>query len=101
VYDLCNMILFAIQNKQLSGVFNAVSSSHTNNEEFTKAIGSVLHRPVFLPAVPAFVLKMFLGEMSQMVLEGSKISNEKIKKAGFKFRYDKVDDALKAIYQNN
>jgi NAD dependent epimerase/dehydratase family enzyme len=36
-----------------------------------------------------------------MVLEGSKISNEKIKKAGFKFRYDKVDDALKAIYQNN
>jgi uncharacterized protein (TIGR01777 family) len=101
VYDLCNMILFAIQNKQLSGVFNAVSSSHTNNEEFTKAIGSVLHRPVFLPAVPAFVLQMFLGEMSQMVLEGSKISNEKIKKAGFKFRYDKVDDALKAIYQNN
>lgn len=101
VHDLCNMILYAIKNQQVSGVYNAVSSSQITNEELTKAIGIALHRPVFLPAVPAFLLKAFLGEMSQMVLEGSRISNEKIKSAGFKFRYENIDDALKAIYHHH
>jgi uncharacterized protein (TIGR01777 family) len=100
VKDLCAMFLFALKNISVNGVYNAVSSSHINNEEFTKAIGRAINKPIILPAVPAFVLKAILGEMASMVLEGSRVSNQKIKETGFKFEFNMIDDALGNIYQN-
>lgn len=99
VKDLCSLILFSLKNEKIKGVYNAVSSEHINNENFTHAIGKALHKPILLPAVPSFVLKPILGEMSTMVLEGSRVSNQKIKDAGFKFKFDNIHEALKDIYQ--
>jgi NAD dependent epimerase/dehydratase family enzyme len=64
------------------------------NKEFVKTIGKVLHRPVFLPPVPKFALKLFLGEMSGIVTEGSRVSNEKLLKTGFVFEHNKLSEAL-------
>lgn len=100
VKDLCNIIMFALKNQQVKGIYNAVSSSNITNAEFTQAIGKALHKPILLPPVPAFVLKTILGEMANMVLEGSKVSNQKIKQAGFKFQYDNIDEALQQIYSS-
>ena len=97
VKDLCYLILFALKNKKTEGVYNAVSSTHITNDAFTKAIGKALHKPILLPAIPAFIIKTLFGDMAGMVLEGSRVSNEKIKKAGFNFEFENMDVALEDL----
>ncbi|HTL83040.1 MAG TPA: TIGR01777 family oxidoreductase [Bacteroidia bacterium] len=92
--DLCNAVLFSIENEKMNGAYNAVASQHVTNKEFMKALGRAAKRPVFFPAVPKFLLKLLLGEMAVIVLEGSRVSNEKLLKAGFEFKYDKIGKAL-------
>ncbi|MCU0435958.1 MAG: TIGR01777 family oxidoreductase [Bacteroidia bacterium] len=94
VADLCQMFLQAIEQPSMQGVFNAAGPQHLTNKEITKAIGKALHRPVFLPAVPAFALKLALGEMAQMIVNGTRISNEKILATGFKYRFPTIETAL-------
>ena len=97
IKDLCNMILFVLKNQNVAGVYNAVSSTHLTNDEFTKAIGKALHRPILLPAIPAFVIKALFGDMAGMVLEGSRVSNERIKEKGFNFEFENIDVALEDL----
>lgn len=94
VNDVCQMILFGIQNQQIRGIYNAVASQHITNEIFTHAIAKALNKSIVLPHVPAFVIKMIFGELAVTVLEGSRASNEKIKQAGFKFQFDTIEKAL-------
>jgi NAD dependent epimerase/dehydratase family enzyme len=63
--------------------------------DFTKAVAKALGRPMFLPAVPGFLLKIALGELSSILLGGSRASNAKLLGSGFTFRYDALDAALK------
>ncbi len=99
IEDLCAMFLKAIDDEAMRGVYNAVAPQHATNKEVVKAIGKAMGKPVFLPPVPKFVLKMMLGEMAVIVTEGSRVSNEKIVKAGFEFKFPglekAVDDLLK------
>ncbi|HET6990839.1 MAG TPA: DUF1731 domain-containing protein, partial [Bacteroidia bacterium] len=95
--DLAALFLRAIEDEKLSGVYNAVSGQHTSNKEFVKTIGKTIGRPVFFPRVPKFILKMMLGEMSGIVTEGSRVSNEKIRRTGFSFNYNDLSLALKDI----
>lgn len=94
VEDMYRMIQYAIETPSLKGTYNAVSSPPISNKEFTKVLGEVLNKPVFLPNVPSFVLKLMLGEMSTIVLQGSSVSNEKIKATGFEFKYLDLKEAL-------
>lgn len=95
--DLTRMFLFATQNN-IEGVFNAVSPQHINNYEFTKQIAVQLKKPFFMPKVPAFLLKLLLGEMSQIVLMGNKVSSKKISELGFKFNSKNLNDFLKSNF---
>ncbi|MEO5643516.1 MAG: TIGR01777 family oxidoreductase [Bacteroidia bacterium] len=95
--DLCALFVKAVEDEQMSGAYNAVAPNPVTNKEFVKTIGKVLHRPVFLPPVPGFALKLALGEMAQIVTEGSRVSNEKIRKAGFTFRYNELQPALENL----
>jgi uncharacterized protein (TIGR01777 family) len=94
--DLVGLFNFVMENR-LEGSFNATSKV-VNNKEFTDALAKQLNKKRWLPNVPAFLLKTILGEMSTVVLEGVNASNEKVKKAGFAFQYEKLGDALKQIY---
>lgn len=95
--DLCNMFLHAIEN-QLEGIFNAVSPEHVNNHYFTHKLCKAAGK-VFLPIkAPAFVLKIALGDMADLLLEGTRISPEKMKRTGFIFQFEQLDNALKNIY---
>lgn len=94
--DLVGLFNFVMENR-LEGSFNATAKV-VNNKEFTDALAKQLNKKRWLPNVPAFVLKTILGEMSTVVLEGVNASNEKVKKAGFAFQYEKLGDALKQIY---
>ena len=65
-------------------------------KEFSKTIGKILNRPSFLD-VPSFIIKLALGEGAETILNGAKVKCEKILNEGFKFQYEKLDDALKSL----
>lgn len=85
ITDLCNLYTKAIEDATFKGIYNGVANNQTN-VAFTKELGKVLNKPVLPINVPVFVLKTIFGEMAQILLEGSKISTEKIsEKYSFKF----------------
>jgi hypothetical protein len=95
--DLCHMFIHAMENK-LEGPFNAGAPNQVNNKTFTKVLAKVLNRPFFLPNVPAFMMKLILGTRALLVLEGSRVSPEKIQQTGFQFKFTELDAALGEIY---
>ena len=97
--DVIYMYRFAIEHEELSGAYNMVAPDPVTNKQFTKAIAKVLGRPFWLPNVPAFALKLALGEMSTVVLGSTNASAKKIKAAGFSFSYPELTGALKDIYK--
>ena len=96
--DLCRMYLKALEDESTEGVYNAVNGDHITNKKLTKETASALDKPLWLPNVPAFVLKAALGEMAGLVLEGSRASADKIQKEGFEFKYKTLESALNDIY---
>ncbi len=92
--DLCKMFIKAVEDQLMNGAYNAVGPEWVTNEEMTDAIAKILKKPLWLPPVPGFVLKMILGEMADLVVNGSKISSAKVQAAGFKFKFTKLEEAL-------
>jgi uncharacterized protein (TIGR01777 family) len=97
--DVVNMYLYGIEQADLKGAYNMVAPNPLTNAQLTKAVAKQLNRPLWLPNVPAFVLKLLFGEMSILILASTKASSQKIETAGFKFKYPEVTAALKEIYQ--
>jgi NAD dependent epimerase/dehydratase family enzyme len=86
----------------MSGAYNAVSPDHVNNNEFIRTLARVMNIPVFLPPVPAVIFRAAFGEMSAVILKGSRISSEKILSTGYNFIYPDLEDALtNAIYSKD
>jgi uncharacterized protein len=96
--DVADMYLFAIENEGLTGVYNMVAPNPVTNKQLTQAIARQLHKPLWLPNVPALFLKLLLGEMSTIVLGSTKVSARKIEQAGYRFKYRDITAALTAIY---
>lgn len=96
--DLCNMFLQAIENENMQGAYNAVAPEHINNKNFTKSIAEQLNKKIWLPNVPGFLLKIFLGSRAQLVLQGSRISAQKIISSGFQFKYTTAKAALQNLF---
>jgi len=99
--DLVRMFIHCLENSVESGIYNATSDSPVTNYEFSKTLAKVLRKPFFLPKVPAFVLKLIFGEMSQLVLVSQRLSNLKIKSTEFEFRFKTIQDALANVYGKN
>jgi len=97
--DICRIYLHALENDIVFGVFNACAPGEETNLSFTKKLGKALHRPVFFPPVPAFILRILLGEMSHLVLDSNRVKVEKIKNTNFEFSYPDLDNALIDIYK--
>jgi len=95
--DLCDIYIHAIENEEVNGAFNAVAPEHITNKALSRKIAQALHKPFWFPNIPAFVMKLFFGEMAVMLLTGSRISSDKIQAAGFQFRFPKLDTALKSL----
>ncbi len=96
--DLCDIYIQAIEDQALSGAYNAVAPEPITNKEFTRKMAQALHKPFWFPNIPAFVMKMLLGEMSTMLLKGSRVSSEKIQAAGYTFQFPELESALKDVF---
>jgi uncharacterized protein len=94
IEDLCGIYLKAIQDEKTNGPYNATVLDNTTNEILSKTLANLLGYSIWLPKVPAFVLKIVLGEMSVAVLTGKRVSSEKIKEAGFSFQFEDLKTAL-------
>ncbi len=95
--DTIDLYLFGIEN-QITGVYNMVAPNPVTNRKLTVVIAKQLHRPLWLPDIPAFTLKLFMGEMSTVVLGSTKVSAEKTEQAGFQFKYPTAAAAIREIY---
>ncbi len=91
-------IRFLIENSTTKGVYNLSAPQPVTNAEFVKVLGKVLGRPTFMPT-PGFALKLVLGEMSTLVLDGQRQMPKRLLAAGFKFQYGDAASALRAIYK--
>lgn len=95
--DLCSMFIQAIEQYEMQGVYNAVAPNPVSNKQLTNAIAKQLNRPILVPFVPGFILKIILGEMADIILNGSIASSEKIEATGFKFSFEKISFALQDL----
>lgn len=95
--DLIRIIHFALDHENLHGAVNSVAPQPVTNEEFTKTLGKVLHRPTILP-IPEFAIKLLFGEMGEtLLLQGARVVPKRLQDAGFEFRFENLEDALKHI----
>lgn len=94
IKDLCNIYVKAIKDPRMKGAYNAVSPQHVTHKEFVKILARIMGKPVFPVPVPGFILRAALGEMSDVVLKGSRVSSEKMLNIGYRFLYPDLAGAL-------
>ncbi|WP_340199173.1 TIGR01777 family oxidoreductase [Ascidiimonas sp. W6] len=96
ITDLAELFLFAIK-KNLIGVYNGVAPNPVTNSKLTKEIATVLKKPLILPHVPEWFLRLVLGEMANVLFDSQRVSAKKIETLGFSFTYPNISGALEDI----
>jgi uncharacterized protein (TIGR01777 family) len=95
IEDLCRMFIYAIENENLNGVYNAVAPSPVTNRELTLSLAKKMKGDFYMPMqAPSFMLKLILGEMSIEVLKSTTVSSDRIRSTGFTFLYPSIQSAL-------
>ena len=89
-----------INDKTIKGVVNGTAPNPVTNKEFSSTLASVLRHPTFF-TMPAFVLKLMLGEMAQeLLLSSQRVMPKKILDIGYRFKYAELEDALREVVKN-
>ncbi|HEX9979361.1 MAG TPA: TIGR01777 family oxidoreductase [Flavobacterium sp.] len=96
VADLAAMYVFALENS-LDGVYNAVAPEPVSNKVLTKEIARTLHKPLFMPNVPKFLMEFTLGEMHKLLFDSQYVDSSKIIREGFLFSYPDIRSALTEV----
>lgn len=94
--DCIGMIIHALEEKQIEGALNVTAPNPVTMEQFGKELATVLKRPHWLPA-PSFAIKLLLGEMSSLILEGQKVLPEKAIASGYRFKFPTIKEALEDL----
>ena len=93
VQDLVAIFQFVMENR-LPGIYNGVAPYPVTNSELTKAIAKTLGKPLFLPNIPKFAMKLILGEMHQILFSSQHVSCRKLLDENFQFKFASLDKAL-------
>ncbi|GAB5565899.1 MAG: TIGR01777 family oxidoreductase [Winogradskyella sp.] len=94
--DLAGIFIHGIEH-HLEGVYNGVAPNAVSNQELTKIAASVLKKPLILPNVPKFAMKLVLGEMHMLLFESQRVSSQKIESTGYNFLYANLRPALEDL----
>ncbi|MCP4552764.1 MAG: TIGR01777 family protein [Bacteroidetes bacterium] len=95
--DLCSIFKISIKEKKMNGVFNAVSPEYITNKTFTEILAKSMDRSIVLPNIPSIIIKLLFGEVSSLLLKGSRVSSKKIQENGLVFKYPNLEIALKNL----
>jgi len=94
--DLAALCVFALENPEAEGPLNGTAPNPVTMRDFATALGHALHRPSFLK-VPAPLVRLLLGEMATVVLDGQRVLPKKAEALGFGFRFPRIDAALRDV----
>lgn len=94
--DVLAIMATALQNKEMQGIYNAVAPGVVPQAEFAKTAGQLLRRPVWLP-LPAWALRLPMGEMAQLFVDGQRVVSARLHAQGFAFRYPTIKNALEDL----
>lgn len=95
--DWVSMVRWALDRSSVSGPLNVTAPEPVSNAEFARTLGRVLDRPAFM-RVPAFAVRLALGEMADVVVNGQHVMPAKALSLGFRFRHAQLEETLRAIY---
>jgi uncharacterized protein (TIGR01777 family) len=95
--DLCNIFIKAVEDSTMSGPYNAVAPNPITNKELIKLAANILDKSLFLPSIPAGLLKMWMGEMATLVLTSTNASAKKIIEKGYHFKFPDIEPALRSV----
>lgn len=98
IEDYLNALELLLQDESCHGPFNLTAPKPARNSVFVKALASSLNQPALFP-MPAFVMKLALGEASTLVLDGQKVLPQKLLEKGFSFRFDNISAALNKVFE--
>ena len=93
IHDLALMYFFAVNNSW-EGVYNAVAPHPITNGGLTKTIATILEKPLFMPNIPKFVMRLILGEMHELLFTNKNLSAQKAIDQGFEFQFPTAEKAL-------
>jgi hypothetical protein len=96
IKDLANLFVFILKN-QLEGTYNGVAPNPITNNDLTKAVAKTLDKPLILPNIPKFAMKLLLGEMHILLFESQRVSSKKIEENGFHFEFSNLQPALEDL----
>jgi len=99
INDLCEMFIHSVENEEVEGVYNAVTKNPVTNKELAEKIGEAMNKSVLIMPAPAFAMRLVMGEMADIVLDGARLSCAKIEATGYKTNYDDVKDALRDLLE--
>lgn len=95
VDDLCGIFVKAIEDDTMQGPYNAVAPNPVTNQEITNVAAEVLKKPLWLPNVPSFALKLVFGEMGIVVTGGNFVLNKRLsQETNFQYKFTTIKDAL-------
>lgn len=98
INDLCTAISDEIEHSNYSGIYNMVAPNPVSNKVFSKSMAKAMYGNAYISLpMPAFILKILLGERAIEVLKSCNVSSEKLSGAGFNFRYPDIDTAMRAL----
>ena len=98
IHDLSRLLIYAIEQSQIQGIFNAVAPEPVTNEQLTVTLAKAMHGNAFIKMrVPEFALKIMMGERSIEVLKSTTVSSGKIEQAGFEFQFPKIEQAIQNL----
>ncbi|HEX3525876.1 MAG TPA: TIGR01777 family oxidoreductase [Thermoanaerobaculia bacterium] len=94
--DEVGAIRFLAESTEATGPFNLTAPNPVTNRELAGILASVLHRPGFMPA-PGFALRLALGEMADMLLNGQRVVPSRLQELGYRFKYPGAEPALRGL----
>lgn len=97
IHDLCMIYIEAIENEKMIGPYDATINDSTTNAIFSKDLANSYGYPIWLPKVPAFLIRLGMGERACLLLTGRRVSSDKIKKLGFRFQFKNLEQTLKSL----
>ena len=94
--DVVGLIDFLLHHADCWGAFNACAPDLVRNADFASTLAATLRRPMFL-SVPAWVLRMALGEMSVLLLGSQRLQPRRALETGYRFRFPNLEEALAGL----
>jgi uncharacterized protein (TIGR01777 family) len=95
--DIVNIILFLLENNDVSGPLNVTSPNPIRNTELAAIVARTLGKRVLIPGVPASILKALMGDFTEELLHGQRALPQKLLSFDYRFKYPGITEALKDL----